>query len=160
VISWRIKQLYYSFMFIFFLFDKPLKFIGKNIWKSSLKLLGKTDCLHWIWAVLKRYDSFSFYLSIAVLLVILYLIAANESVLLLYISNVNNLFCQEAWGRIFKCTGDDIVEKTMKIELSPIPQAYTLKCDNVNLTYEQNCIIFKYARTNCHGNMLLTMPGV
>jgi hypothetical protein len=32
----------------------------------------------------------------------------------------------------------------MKIELSPIPQAYTLKCDNVNLTYEQNCIIFRY----------------
>ena len=32
----------------------------------------------------------------------------------------------------------------MKIELSPIPQAYTLKCDNDNLTYEQNCIIFKY----------------
>jgi hypothetical protein len=33
----------------------------------------------------KKYDSFSFYLSIAVLLVILYLIAANESVLLLYV---------------------------------------------------------------------------
>jgi hypothetical protein len=28
----------------------------------------------------------------------------------------------------------------MKIELSPISQANTLKCDNVNLTYEQNCI--------------------
>jgi hypothetical protein len=33
----------------------------------------------------KKYDSFSFYLSIAVLLVILYLMAANESVLLLYV---------------------------------------------------------------------------
>ena len=33
---------------------------------------------------IKKYDSFSFYLSIAVLLVILYLIAANKSVLLLY----------------------------------------------------------------------------
>ena len=32
----------------------------------------------------KKYDSFSFYLSIAVLLVFLYLIAANKSVLLLY----------------------------------------------------------------------------
>ena len=32
----------------------------------------------------KKYDSFSFYLSIAVLLLILYLIATNESVLLLY----------------------------------------------------------------------------
>ena len=59
------------------------------IWKSSLnsRLLGKTDCLHWIWAVLKKYDSFSFYLSIAVLrplLVIFNLIAANENLLLLY----------------------------------------------------------------------------
>ena len=33
----------------------------------------------------KKYDSFSFYLSLAVLLVILYLMAANESVLLLYV---------------------------------------------------------------------------
>ena len=39
------------------------------------------------------------------------------------ISNVNNLCCQEAWnwGGIFKCTDDHIFEKTMKIELSPIP---------------------------------------
>ena len=32
----------------------------------------------------KKYDSFSFYLSIPVLLVFVYLIAANKSVLLLY----------------------------------------------------------------------------
>jgi hypothetical protein len=31
------------------------------------KLLGDKDCLHWIWPV-KKNDSFSFYLSIAVLL--------------------------------------------------------------------------------------------
>ena len=36
------------------------------------------DCLHWIWPV-KKNDSFSFYLSIAVLLVFLYLIAAYAS---------------------------------------------------------------------------------
>ena len=49
------------------------------------------------------------------------------------ISNVNNLCCQEAWnwGGIFKRTDDHTFEKTMKIELSPIPQAYTLK----SLTY-------------------------
>ena len=31
-------------------------------------------------------------------------------------------------GGFFKCTDDHIFEKTLKIELSPIPQAYTLKC--------------------------------
>jgi hypothetical protein len=46
----------------------------------------------------------------------------------------------------------------MKIELSPIPQTYTLKCDNVNLTYEQNCIIFKYAfdYIKCSKRFLIT----
>ena len=45
------------------------------------------------------------------------------------IYNVNNLCCQEAWnwGGIFKRTDVYIFEKTMKIDLSPIPQAYTLK---------------------------------
>jgi hypothetical protein len=45
------------------------------------------------------------------------------------ISNENNLRHQEAWNweGIFKCTDDHIFEKTLKIELSPIPQAYTLK---------------------------------
>jgi hypothetical protein len=45
-----------------------------------------TDCLHWIWPV-KKNDSFSFYLCIAVFLVFLYLIAVltvSGSVLLLY----------------------------------------------------------------------------
>jgi hypothetical protein len=39
------------------------------VWKYPLnsKLLGDKDCLHWIWPV-KKNDSFSFYLSIAVLL--------------------------------------------------------------------------------------------
>ena len=51
------------------------------VWKFPLnsKLLGDKDCLHWIWPV-KKNDSFSFYLSIAVLLVFLYLIAAYTSV--------------------------------------------------------------------------------
>ena len=51
------------------------------VWKFPLnsKLLGDKDCLHWIWPV-KTNDSFSFYLSIAVLLVFLYLIAAYASV--------------------------------------------------------------------------------
>ena len=49
------------------------------IWKFPLnsKLLGDKDCLHWIWPV-KKNDSF--YLSIAMLLVFLYLIAAYASV--------------------------------------------------------------------------------
>ena len=48
------------------------------VWKFPLnsKLLGDKDCLHWIWPV-KKNDSF--YLSIAVLLVFLYLIAAYAS---------------------------------------------------------------------------------
>jgi hypothetical protein len=33
-----------------------------------------------------------------------------------------------SWGGIFKRTDDHIFEKTLKIELSPIPQAYYLKC--------------------------------
>ena len=51
------------------------------VWKFPLnsKLLGDKDCLHWIWPV-KKNDSFSFYLSIVVLLVFLYLIAAYASV--------------------------------------------------------------------------------
>ena len=51
------------------------------IWKFPLnsKLLGDKDCLHWIWPV-KKHDSFSFYLSIAVLLGFVYLIAAYASV--------------------------------------------------------------------------------
>ena len=51
------------------------------VWKFPLnsKLLGDKDCLHWIWSV-KKNDSFSLYLSIAVLLVCLYLIAAYASV--------------------------------------------------------------------------------
>jgi hypothetical protein len=49
----------------------------------------------------------------------------------LAISNVNNLCHQEAWnwGGIFKRTNDHIFEKTLKIELSPIHQAYTLKVE-------------------------------
>ena len=45
-----------------------------------------------------------------------------------------NLCHQEAWNRggIFKCTDDHIFEKTLKIELSPIPQVYTLKWENLN----------------------------
>ena len=41
----------------------------------------------------------------------------------LHISNVNNLCFHESWngGVIFKCTDDHIFEKTMTIELSPIP---------------------------------------
>ena len=51
------------------------------VWKFPLnsKLLGDKDCIHWIWPV-KKDGSFSFYLSIAVLLVFLYLIAAYASV--------------------------------------------------------------------------------
>ena len=51
------------------------------IWKFPLnsKLFGEKDCLHWIWPV-KKNDSFSFYLSIAVLLVFLYFIAVYASV--------------------------------------------------------------------------------
>jgi hypothetical protein len=42
---------------------------------------------------------------------------------------MDNLCHQEAWnwGGIFKRTDDHIFEKTLKIELSPIPQAYYLK---------------------------------
>jgi hypothetical protein len=36
------------------------------------------------------------------------------------------------WGGIFKCTDDHIFEKTLKIELSPIPQAYTLNWNYFN----------------------------
>ena len=61
------------------------------IWKFPLnsKLLSDKDCLHWIWPV-KKNDSFSFYLSIAVLLASLYfyilllLMPVLGSVLLLY----------------------------------------------------------------------------
>ena len=58
------------------------------VWKFPLnsKLLGDKDCLRWIWPV-KKNDSFSFYLCIAVFLVFLYLIAVltvSGSVLLLY----------------------------------------------------------------------------
>ena len=51
------------------------------VWKFPLnsKLLGDKDCLHWIWPV-KKNDSFSFYLSIAVLLVFVYRMAAYASV--------------------------------------------------------------------------------
>ena len=51
------------------------------VWKFPLnsKLLGDKDCLHWILPV-KKNDYFSFYLSIAVLLVFLYLIAAYASI--------------------------------------------------------------------------------
>ena len=51
------------------------------VWKFPLdsKLLGDKDCLHWIWPV-KKDGFFSFYLSMAVLLVFLYLIAAYASV--------------------------------------------------------------------------------
>jgi hypothetical protein len=38
----------------------------------------------------------------------------------------NNTRSLELRG-IIKCTDDHIFEKTLKIELSPIPQAYTLK---------------------------------
>jgi hypothetical protein len=62
------------------------------------------------------------------------------------ISNVNNLCCQEAWnwGGIFKCTDDHIFEKTMKIELSSIPQAYTLK------------MVVKFLHNNSH-QIILTV---
>ena len=62
------------------------------VWKLPLnsKLLGDKDCLHWIWPV-KKNDSFSFYLSIAVLLqaslyfyILLLLMPVSGSVLLLY----------------------------------------------------------------------------
>jgi hypothetical protein len=48
----------------------------------------------------------------------------------LAISNVKNHCHQEAWnwGGIFKRTDDHVFEKTLNTELSPIPQAYTLKC--------------------------------
>jgi hypothetical protein len=45
---------------------------------KSFKLLGDKDCLHWIWPVMKK-NFFSFYLSIAVLLVFLYIIADYAS---------------------------------------------------------------------------------
>ena len=64
--------------------------VFSNIWSSvrliislNSKLLGNTDCLHWIWTVLEN-DSFIFYLSIAVHLLFLYLITDDNSVLLLY----------------------------------------------------------------------------
>jgi hypothetical protein len=79
----------------------------------------------------------------------------------LAISNVNNLCHQEAWnwGRIFKRTDDHIFEKTLKIELSPIPQAYTLKLlkkarlcyiliISKSLTYEINILIPNVAEKN------------
>jgi hypothetical protein len=54
----------------------------------------------------KKNDSFSFYLSLAVLLVLLYLIAANKSVLLLYACAHKNIieislsrkkYCRNIW---------------------------------------------------------------
>ena len=53
------RQLYFHCLFTSAFENPPL----------NSKLLGNTDCLHWIWAV-KKNDSFSFYLSIAVLLII------------------------------------------------------------------------------------------
>ena len=60
------------------------------IWKFPLnsKLLGDKECLHWIWPV-KKNDSFSFCLSIAMRLVLyfyilLLLMPVSGSVLLLY----------------------------------------------------------------------------
>jgi hypothetical protein len=35
---------------------------------------------------------------------------------------------------MFKLTDDHIVEKTLKIELSPIPEAYPLKLNDTNVT--------------------------
>ena len=53
------RQLYFHCLFTSAFENPPL----------NSKLLGNTDCLHWIWAV-KKNDSFSFYLTIAVLLII------------------------------------------------------------------------------------------
>ena len=74
--------------------DNSIFSVFSNIWSSvrlkiplNSKLLGDKDCLHWIWPV-KKNDSLSFYLSIAVLLVYFYilllLMPVSGSVLLLY----------------------------------------------------------------------------
>jgi hypothetical protein len=67
-----------SIFIVFSTISSPvhLKILPQASWQNRLFTLDMGS--------FKKYDSFSFYLSIAVLLVILYLIAANESVLLLY----------------------------------------------------------------------------
>jgi hypothetical protein len=74
------------------------------VWKFPLnsKLLGDKNCIHWIWPV-KKDGSFSFYLSIAVLLVFLYLIAVYSfiiSKILVYIFNF--FFLTNPWNSIEK----------------------------------------------------------
>ena len=71
--------------------DNSIFSVFSNIW-SSVRLIVphqfQASWQHKLFTLdmdsLKKKDSFSFYLSIAVLLVLLYLIAANKSVLLLY----------------------------------------------------------------------------
>ena len=70
--------------------DNSIFIVFSNIWSSVHLKIPPQFQASWQQIVyigygqFKENDSFSFYLSIAVLLVFLYLIAANKSVLLLY----------------------------------------------------------------------------
>jgi hypothetical protein len=71
------RQLYFQCLLKYMIicaFDSP----------SSIPSFLATQIVYIRYGQFKKKDSFSFYLSIAVLLVLLYLIAANKSVLLLY----------------------------------------------------------------------------
>ena len=75
--------------------DNSVCIVFSNIWSSvrlkihpQFQASWQHSVLYWKWTVLKKNDSIPFYLSIAVLLVFLYLIAANKSVLLLYGQNI------------------------------------------------------------------------
>jgi hypothetical protein len=71
--------------------DNSIFSVFSNIWSSvrliiplNSKPLGNTHIVYIGYGQFKKNVSFSFYLSIAVILVFLYLITANNSVLLLY----------------------------------------------------------------------------
>ena len=96
------------------------------IWKFPLnsKLLGDKECLHWIWPV-KKNDSFSFCLSIAMRLVFLYLIAAYASVRQCVI-----IICLHPQNITEISLSRKNVHRNM---LSKMPEMYHNLCDNLFL---------------------------